>query len=252
VTSPQQQTSPKTVVADAPLSTYRLQLHAGFTFEQARAISDYLKQLGVSHAYTSPYLRATPGSTHGYDVIDHSLVNPELGSNDDRARWVESLRTNGLSHVIDVVPNHMGVATSENRWWNDVLEYGPQSDHAGHFDIAWDDPPRAASKGKVLLPILGDRYSKVVRSKDVGLAFDRARGSFSFTLYGRPLPIAPKSYPVLFSKILQLEFDGTVDGVRYDIESGHRSEVQGGRKAGRTDRGEAESVQRVGRAGRPV
>lgn len=211
MTPTQQRTSSEAAHAAAPVSTYRLQLHAGFTFEQARAISDYLKQLGVSHAYTSPYLRATPGSTHGYDVIDHSVVNPEVGTNEDRTRWVESLRANGLSHIIDVVPNHMGVATSENRWWNDVLEYGPQSDHAGHFDIAWDDPPRAASKGKVLLPILGDRYSKVVRSNDVGLAFDRSLGAFSLTLYGRPLPIAPSTYPLLFSKILQQDLPGTVD-----------------------------------------
>lgn len=189
----------------SPLSTYRLQLHAGFTFEQAMEVSDYLRELGVSHAYTSPYLKASPGSTHGYDVVDYSMVNPEIGGEAGRTRWVDSLNTNGLSHIIDVVPNHMGVSTSENRWWNDVLEHGPHSRYAGHFDIEWNDPPRPASRGKVLLPILGDRYSRFLRGDQVSLQFDAERGTFDLLVYGRPLPLTPRSYHVILSAVVGLE-----------------------------------------------
>jgi (1->4)-alpha-D-glucan 1-alpha-D-glucosylmutase len=211
VTTSNRNPSDNAARAAAPVSTYRLQLHAGFTFENARQISDYLHQLGVSHAYTSPYLKASPGSTHGYDVIDHSMVNPEIGTDADRARWVESLKAHGLSHVIDVVPNHMGVSSSENRWWNDVLEYGPQSEYADYFDIAWDDPPRPASRGKVLLPILGDRYSRVVRGGEIALRFDREGGSFALNVYDRALPVTPRSYAMIFEKIILADVDAAVD-----------------------------------------
>src|SRR5882724_2830145 len=113
-----------------PASTYRLQFHSGFTFRDAIAVVPYLRDLGVSHVYASPYLKATPGSTHGYDVIDHGKLNPEIGSQEDFDAFVATLRANGMGHILDTVPNHVGVATNDNRWWNDVLENGPDSAYA--------------------------------------------------------------------------------------------------------------------------
>src|ERR1043165_1868649 len=97
-----------------PEATYRLQLHAGFTFRDAARIVPYLRDLGVTHCYASPYLKARPGSTHGYDIIDHGSLNPEIGSEEDFNAWVTTLAENGMGHILDVVPNHMGVATNDN------------------------------------------------------------------------------------------------------------------------------------------
>src|SRR3954469_16729604 len=110
-----------------PESTYRLQFHKDFTFRDATAITDYLADLGVTHAYASPYLAARPGSTHGYDVIDHCRLNPEVGTTADYDAWIDSMRRRGMSHILDTVPNHVGVGTNDNTWWNDVLEHGPAS-----------------------------------------------------------------------------------------------------------------------------
>src|SRR5687768_14951829 len=113
-----------------PESTYRLQFHAGFTFRDATAIIPYLDALGVTHVYASPYLKARPGSTHGYDVIDHCSLNPEVGSEGEYDAWVEAMRSRGMGHILDIVPNHVGVGTNDNHWWNDVLEHGPASRYA--------------------------------------------------------------------------------------------------------------------------
>src|SRR3954463_14315341 len=110
-----------------PESTYRVQFHKAFTFRDAAAIAPYLAELGVSHVYASPYLKARPGSTHGYDVIDPCSINPEVGSEEDYHAFLDTLREHGLGHILDIVPNHMGVATNENQWWNDVLANGPAS-----------------------------------------------------------------------------------------------------------------------------
>ena len=107
-----------------------MQFHKGFTFRDAAAIVPYLAELGVTHLYASPYLRATPGSTHGYDVIDHSRLNPEVGTPAEYDAWVDALKRRGMSHILDIVPNHVGVATNDNKWWNDVLEHGPASRYA--------------------------------------------------------------------------------------------------------------------------
>src|SRR5215203_3859028 len=125
-----------------PESTYRLQFHAGFTFRDATAIVPYLHELGATHLYASPYLKAKPGSTHGYDVIDHCTLNPEVGTREEFDQWVRVMRKHGMSHILDMVPNHVGVGTNENTWWNDVLEHGPASKFANHFDIAWRGSPR--------------------------------------------------------------------------------------------------------------
>ncbi|PYV53787.1 MAG: malto-oligosyltrehalose synthase, partial [Acidobacteria bacterium] len=110
-----------------PLSTYRLQFNRDFTFAQATRIVPYLAALGISHCYASPYLRARPGSTHGYDIIDHHHLNPEIGTPEEYDRFVAALREHGMGQILDVVPNHMGIMGSDNAWWLDVLENGEAS-----------------------------------------------------------------------------------------------------------------------------
>ncbi|MDT7645343.1 MAG: (1-_4)-alpha-D-glucan 1-alpha-D-glucosylmutase, partial [Pseudonocardiales bacterium] len=140
-----------------PASTYRLQLHHGFDFTAAAGVADYLAALGVTHAYTSPLLQAAPGSTHGYDVVDHSHANDELGGEPGRQALAAGLRELGLGLVVDVVPNHMSVAVPRlNRWWWDVLTFGREAAHAEHFDIDW-------SRGRLLLPVLGDAPDELDR-----------------------------------------------------------------------------------------
>jgi (1->4)-alpha-D-glucan 1-alpha-D-glucosylmutase len=120
---------------DTPLATYRLQLHRKFTFAQATALLPYLARLGVSHVYCSPFLKARAGSTHGYDVVDYSRINPELGDEASFARFCSSLGDNGLGLILDFVPNHMGIGHADNAWWLDVLEWGQASPHAGYFEL---------------------------------------------------------------------------------------------------------------------
>src|SRR5213592_3585542 len=115
---------------DIPVALYRLQFHAGFTFRDACRVVPYLRDLGISHCYASPYLKARPGSTHGYDIINHQLLNPEIGSEEEYAEWVKALHAHGMGQILDIVPNHMGVAGNENPWWNDLLENGPSSPYA--------------------------------------------------------------------------------------------------------------------------
>src|ERR1700685_1397078 len=147
-----------------PESTYRLQFNPGFTFRDAVAIAPYLAELGVTHCYASPYLKARPGSRHGYDIIDHRQLNPEVGSDADFADWIGALRENGLHQILDMVPNHMGVVGNENAWWNDVLENGQASPFSEFFDIDWAAPSRPELFGRVLLPVLGDPYGQVLES----------------------------------------------------------------------------------------
>jgi (1->4)-alpha-D-glucan 1-alpha-D-glucosylmutase len=140
-----------------PRATYRVQLHAGFTLDDAAAIVPYLAELGISHLYTSPLLQAAPGSTHGYDVVDHSRVSEELGGADAFARLTGTLRAHGMGLVVDIVPNHMSISGAENRWWWDVLEYGRNSRFASFFDVDW------GSMGVVVLPVLGDGGADTIR-----------------------------------------------------------------------------------------
>src|SRR3954462_13770442 len=155
-----------------PESTYRLQFHSGFTFRDAAAIVPYLHDLGVTHLYASPYLKARPGSTHGYDVIDHCSLNPELGTEADYDAWINAMRSCGMGHVLDIVPNHVGVATNENAWWNDELEDGPASRYGRYFDIAWRGSPRPQLHDKVLLPLLGGPYGQVLEKGELKLKFE--------------------------------------------------------------------------------
>nr|WP_183985525.1 malto-oligosyltrehalose synthase [Deinobacterium chartae] len=173
-----------------PLASYRLQLHAGFTFKDAQAALPYLERLGVRDVYTSPYLQAEQGSTHGYNLVSHTHLNPEIGSEQDYLAFTDAIRSRGMGHILDIVPNHMGIGGNDNAWWQDVLENGPSSLYADFFDIDWD-PARPGLRGKVLLPILGDQYGQVLERGELQLS--REGGQFWLNYYQRRLPISPDS-----------------------------------------------------------
>ncbi len=174
-----------------PVSTYRLQLHHGFGFRDAQALVAYLSELGVTDCYTSPILKARPGSMHGYDICDHNALNPELGTEEDYERFVQELKDYRMGHILDFVPNHMGIDPETNPWWHDVLENGPSSPYARFFDILWN-PIKPELKGKVLLPILGGPYGVVLERGEIRL--DLEDGVFSIRYYEHHLPIDPKQY----------------------------------------------------------
>jgi len=175
-----------------PVATYRVQLHAGFTFSQAQDIIAYLHALGISDCYTSPYLQARPGSTHGYDVTNPQALNRDIGTEDDYAAFTQALHRYGMGHLLDIVPNHMGVIGGDNPWWQDVLEHGPASHYARFFDINWH-PPKATLDNKVLLPILGRPYGAVLADQELCLTYDA--GVFALHYYEHCLPLAPCSTP---------------------------------------------------------
>lgn len=183
-----------------PGSTYRLQMHQGFTVRDATRIVPYLHALGVTHAYASPLLRARPGSTHGYDVIDHGTLNPEIGTEEEFRAWVAALREHGMGLLVDTVPNHM-YAGPDNAWWRDVLEHGPSSPYAGYFDIAWEDHPRERLHGKVLLPILGEPYGAALESGK--LQPDYEAGGFVVRIYNSALPVDPRTYGTILTPALE-------------------------------------------------
>jgi (1->4)-alpha-D-glucan 1-alpha-D-glucosylmutase len=172
------------------VATYRVQLHAGFTFDDAAAIAGYLAELGVSHLYCSPYLQAAAGSTHGYDVVDHGRLNAELGGAEGHRRLTERLAGAGLGQVLDIVPNHMALAGRANAWWWDVLENGPSSVYASYFDIDWD-PPQRKLAATVLMPVLGDQYGRVLEAGE--LVIRRQGGSFTVGYYDHEAPISPRT-----------------------------------------------------------
>jgi (1->4)-alpha-D-glucan 1-alpha-D-glucosylmutase len=176
-----------------PLSTYRLQFNRTFTFEDARGLVDYLDALGISDLYASPYLAARPGSLHGYDLIDHNALNPELGSPEDYDRLVAALHERGMGQILDVVPNHMGIAGGANQWWNDVLENGPGSPYAEFFDVDWE-PLKRELADKVLLPILGDQYGRVLENQELTLQFEEGPSGSAITTPGSPWRPAPSRW----------------------------------------------------------
>ncbi len=177
-------------------STYRLQLNANFTFDDAANISAYLKDLGISHVYCSPYLQAAPGSMHGYDVVDHQRVNDELGGEEGHRRFCARLAELELGQVLDIVPNHMAVGARNHNWW-DVLENGPSSRFATWFDIDWHSS-EVKLQNKVLIPVLGDQYGRVLTAGQIQI--DRERGSLCVR-YGEHLyPLAPRSLPAILDR----------------------------------------------------
>ncbi|HEX2698721.1 MAG TPA: malto-oligosyltrehalose synthase [Acidimicrobiales bacterium] len=173
-----------------PWATYRVQLSPTFTFDDAAAIAGYLADLGITHLYASPVLQAAPGSTHGYDVVDHHRVNVELGGEAGHARMCDALGAAGLGQVLDVVPNHMAIGGPENAWWWDVLENGPASVYAAYFDVDWD-PPEFKLRHTVLLPILGDHYGRVLEAGELNLR--REGGSFTVHYHDHVVPVAPRT-----------------------------------------------------------
>ncbi len=187
------------VAAPPPRATYRFQFHKGFTFDDAVAVLPYLAKLGISHVYSSPIHRARPGSTHGYDIVDHAAINPEIGGEDGFHRLSDTLRRYGLGLILDIVPNHMGVGGSNNGVWLSVLEWGELSPHAAAFDIDWE---RLGASGKLVVPVLGDRYGNALEKGDLKLAFDPAEGSFSVHHYEHRLPLSPLSYPLVLDRAL--------------------------------------------------
>lgn len=174
-----------------PLATYRLQLHRGFTFAQAGEVVPYLRALGISDCYLSPINRAMPGSEHGYDVINPAVLNPDLGTEEDFTRFVETVQSHGLGLVIDTVPNHMGIGKTLNGWWRDVLENGPGSRYAAAFDIDWH-PIKRELDNKVLLPILADQYGAVLERREIQIAYEE--GAFLLRYGDHELPLAPKTW----------------------------------------------------------
>ena len=183
-----------------PLATYRLQLTADFGLVQAAQIVPYLRSLGISHLYVSPFLKARAGSTHGYDVIDHNAVNPELGGEEGLHQLSAALAAADIGLILDFVPNHMGVHYADNAWWLDVLEWGRRSPYANFFDIDWDLLPYRPSGG-VLIPILGTSYGEALENGEIELRYDAEEGSFSAWYYEHRLPISPTRYAEILDKV---------------------------------------------------
>jgi (1->4)-alpha-D-glucan 1-alpha-D-glucosylmutase len=177
-----------------PRATYRIQFGPSFGFGEAAGLAPYLSALGISHVYAAPVFAARPGSNHGYDVVDPSRLNPELGGEAGFRAMAAAFRRHGLRLILDIVPNHMGIGGEGNRYWLDVLRWGPQSRYARYFDIDWNHPdPRLA--GKVLAPFLGESYRKALTMGSLELRFDPIEGGFAVWAHGaHKLPVCPRSY----------------------------------------------------------
>jgi (1->4)-alpha-D-glucan 1-alpha-D-glucosylmutase len=187
---------------EVPIATYRLQLTADFNFDAAAAVVPYLKALGISHLYASPFMKSRKGSTHGYDIVDHTKLNPELGGEAGFGRLSEALQRHDIGLILDFVPNHVGVHFADNPWWLDVLEWGPASPHAVSFDIDWDQLPFRA-RGGVLLPVIGSSYGQALESGEIELRYDAAEGSFSAWYFEHRLPIAPERYSEILRNVVK-------------------------------------------------
>jgi len=204
--------------ARIPLSTYRLQFGPHLRFRDAIPLAEYLQALGISEAYASPVFRAREHSSHGYDVVDHSAVDPELGTEDEFRTLAEALRGRGLGLMMDVVPNHMGIDDQHNLWWQDVLENGPSSVYARYFDIDWE-PPKETLRGKVLLPFLGEQYGKVLENQEIRLLYEDLR--FQIGYCQQRFPVAPGTWNRVLKVVLEHVGDalGVDDPQRMELES---------------------------------
>ena len=175
-----------------PTSTYRLQFNRTFTFNDARAIVPYLHELGISDCYASPYFQARAESLHGYDITDHNKLNAAIGTREEYDAWIAELHARGMGQLLDFVPNHMGIGEPLNQWWMDVLENGPSSIYAPYFDIDWH-PLKSDLAGKVLLPILGDQYGRVLERGELKV---RIRGRLVFApLFRSRIPDRARHLP---------------------------------------------------------
>jgi (1->4)-alpha-D-glucan 1-alpha-D-glucosylmutase len=186
-----------------PGATYRLQLGSGLSFPQAAALASYLSDLGVTDVYLSPILQPGSEGSPGYDVADHGRINDSLGGEAGFRRLAAALAEHGLGRLVDIVPNHMGIASPRNAWWQSVLEHGPASPRAGFFDIDWS-PPKPELRNRLLLPILEDHYGRVLERQDLRLHY--AEGAFSIRYGPAVLPISPHTYPmILAGRLPELE-----------------------------------------------
>jgi (1->4)-alpha-D-glucan 1-alpha-D-glucosylmutase len=201
--------------ARIPSATYRLQFNERFTFREAREASAYLNALGISDVYASSYLKAVPGSPHGYDVADPTQLNPELGTEEEYAEWIATLQSFDMGHILDLVPNHLGIARSANPWWLDVLENGPSSRFARVFDIEWH-PVKDELANKVLIPILGDQYGAVLERRELKLTY--ADGAFAVEYGDNWLPIAPDTYPRILGHQLEAWLELNAEQVGGDAD----------------------------------
>jgi (1->4)-alpha-D-glucan 1-alpha-D-glucosylmutase len=183
-----------------PCSTYRLQFNSQFTFRDATSIIGYLNDLGITDIYASPYFKAKRGSLHGYDIVDHNTLNPEIGTEDEYNAMVAELHRQGMGQILDIVPNHMCVDSSENRWWMDVLENGPSSPYAKYFDIDWA-PVKKELRNKVLIPVLGDQYGNVLEGQQLRLSFEE--GAFFVHYDEHKFPLRPQTYVSILEHRLQ-------------------------------------------------
>jgi (1->4)-alpha-D-glucan 1-alpha-D-glucosylmutase len=182
-----------------PRATYRVQFGKAFGFDDVAALAPYLAQLGISHLYASPYLQSRSNSKHGYDITDHNSLNGELGGYDAFQRMVRAFRENGLEHILDYVPNHMGVGGADNPLWLDVLEWGEDSRYARWFDVEWNSHPEYLN-GKLLVPFLAEQYGAELEAGHIELKFDAEHGEFNVWLYGtHKLPVSPLTYPEILS-----------------------------------------------------
>src|SRR5947209_4900573 len=197
------------ISAPQPRATYRLQFHKAFNFDQASAIVPYLAKLGISHVYASPIFKARPGSTHGYDSVDPTKINPELGGEEGFVRFSDALANHDLQLLLDIVPNHMGVGGADNPWWLSILEWGELSPHAHYFDIDWQ---RLGANGKLVLPFLGAQYGEALESGDLHLAFDAEHGAFSVWQYEHRFPISPLNYPDILDTALAILGKSAIGG----------------------------------------
>jgi len=189
-----------------PSSTYRLQLNAAFTFHDAANAAAYLKDLGISHVYCSPYLQAAPGSMHGYDVVDHQRINEELGGEHGHQEFCRHLNELGMGQVLDIVPNHMAIGP-KNRYWWDVLENGPSSRYATWFDIDWQSA-EVKLQNKVLIPVLGDQYGKVLAAGQIHIEFND--GAFRVCYMEHTFPLSPWSLAMILTNAARSAHDDTL------------------------------------------
>ena len=185
-----------------PRATYRIQLNHAFGLRAAADLVPYLARLGVSHCYFSPYLKTRPGSEHGYDITDHSLLNPEVGDDADFELLCERLAAQSMGQILDVVPNHVGIMGKEGKWWLDVLENGQASQYAEYFDIDWR-PVTARLRDKVLVPVLGDQYGHVLLAGELRLQLDEQAGELSVFYFDHRFPVDPSAYPIVLEPGLE-------------------------------------------------
>ncbi len=205
-----------------PRATYRIQFHRDFDFDAAVRIVPYLARLGISHVYCSPITRARPGSMHGYDVVAHDQINPELGGPEGHARFTAALQAHGMGQILDMVPNHMGVSGGDNPWWNDVLEHGQSSAYAQYFDIDWH-PLDATLEGKVLLPVLGDHYGNVLAKGELKVAYEAEERKLVLRYHEHQFPLDPRSCAAILAEdpsAIEATLDAlNADGPRDDLHA---------------------------------